>query len=758
MRLNESTGTAPNGVFVVDDQGHYLEVNRAACQITGYSEAQLLDMTIADLSAPEWLEQSRAAFSVLTSTGKMVAEVLCRKPDGTRFWLEIHANRAQEGRFVGFATDITERKQAQEALRKAHELLRFHLDRTPLAHVGIDMQARINEWNPAAESIFGYTRPEAHGRPVLDLVPADVRSAVQEVLDTLYGGNNASYSQRGNNLTKDGRIISCEWLNTPLLDEQGQVIGIACMAQDVTERERAQQALARSEERYRSLAENAQDFIFLLNRSLELEYVNAAGAGRFNQPASELVGKSISELFPPEQADFQRENIEAVLRSGEPKLSERSFSFPNGKRWINTRLVPVRGANGEVEAVMGIARDVSDSRFAEEEKRSLEARVQHAQKLESLGVLAGGIAHDFNNLLIGVLASADLVLQKLPADSTLQPDIEEIALAARRCAELTKQMLAYSGQGEFVLEEVDLRTLLSKNIVLLRRSISKTASLEIDLPEQLPGVMADASQIQQIVMNLVVNASDAIGEHNGRIVLSARRDHCSLDCPCRRGLPGAEDWPEQATLVLEVTDTGCGMDEETQARIFDPFFTTKFTGRGLGLAAVHGILRGHKAGIEVESELDKGTTIRVHLPALDRPATPTDRAAPSGRSWRGSGTILLVDDEPIVRRVARRALMQLGFAVLTAVDGLDAVEVFEKHVSEVVCILLDLTMPNMSGEQAFVELRKINADVPIVLSSGFSEEAVSARFADDEGPSDFIRKPYELYQLRAKMRSILDEL
>jgi CheY-like chemotaxis protein len=370
-------------------------------------------------------------------------------------------------------------------------------------------------------------------------------------------------------------------------------------------------------------------------------------------------------------------------------------------------------------------------------------------------VLAGGIAHDFNNLLTGVLGHAELALGNLPPGSPAQANIAGIMDSARAAAELTHQMLAYSGRGQFVVEALDLNRLVAGMARLLEVSISKKALIKYELADGLPAIEADGTQLRQVAMNLIVNASEAIGDRSGVISLATRLVDC--DREYFRGAPPEETLPPGRYVALEVGDTGCGMDKETRERIFEPFFTTKFTGRGLGLAAVLGIVRGHGGTIKIASEPGKGTEFQLLFPALDElPVSSGEEEAKPAGSWRGTGTVLLVDDEERVLRVGKLFLERAGFDVLTAPDGRAALEIFERRVDDITCVVLDLTMPEMDGAQCFHELRRIREDIAVILSSGYSQQDLTQRFAG-RGFAGFVQKPYLGSELTAKLKAILDK-
>jgi signal transduction histidine kinase/CheY-like chemotaxis protein len=393
-----------------------------------------------------------------------------------------------------------------------------------------------------------------------------------------------------------------------------------------------------------------------------------------------------------------------------------------------------------------------ERRAAEAERMRLEAQVQYAQKLESLGVLAGGIAHDFNNLLMVILGNLDLAIFELPPGGPAHDRLSDAKEAGRRASELTRQMLAYSGRGTFVVQRINLSRLVDEMTPMLRISISKRAELRFGLSPDLPPIDADATQMRQVILNLVVNASEAIGDRNGIIEVSTGTADC--DGATLAALVAGDAARPGRHVFLEVKDSGAGMDEETQARIFDPFFTTKVSGRGLGLAAVTGIVRGHKGAIALRSRPAEGTTFRVLFPRAGPAAAAPIIEQPSAASVRGTGTILLVDDETAVRTTAKAMLERLGYRVILAEDGRQAIEAFQAHQADIAGVLLDLTMPSMDGKETFRALRRIDARARVILSSGYGEHDVAERFAG-LGLAGFIQKPYELNSLGSVLAAAL---
>jgi len=455
-----------------------------------------------------------------------------------------------------------------------------------------------------------------------------------------------------------------------------------------------------------------------------------------------------------------RDLLSKLYASGSTERVEAQLRRKDGSPWTaNLYLRAVTDSQGNIAYIEGFVEDITERKRAAEERLTLERQVQHAQKLESLGVLASGIAHDFNNILMAVLGYADLAKSELPAQHPACQSLSEIEKGAIRAAELTRQMLAYSGKGHFVIEVMDVSHLINEMVDLLRTSISRSISLNVQLARDLPPIKADAGQIQQIVLNLITNASEAIGDQPGVITVSTGQALCSQE-HLAHSLTNitSEDAPPPGRYVyFQVTDTGCGMDDDTKLRVFDPFFTTKFTGRGLGMAAVLGIVRGHNGAIMLETKPGIGTTFKVFFPAapekqVDCRQRPTKRPEmPQSKQ----GTILVIDDEIAVRNLTEKVLTRQGYSVLLAEDGIQGTALFEEHADNIVCVLLDLTMPRMGGEACFDQLQSIRANIPVLLSSGYSEQTAIKQFSGKH-IAGFIQKPYQPMKLVAKIRECIE--
>ena len=494
---------------------------------------------------------------------------------------------------------------------------------------------------------------------------------------------------------------------------------------EVAQRERDQAFAAL----LRAIVESSEDAI--ISKSLDgvIQTWNHGAEQIFGYSEAEAVGQPIA-LVAPEARRHEEGDILERVREGLPvKHFETVRQHKDGHLIpVSLSISPVRDGKGNVIGASHIARDIT-------ERNQFEEQLRQAQKSESLAVLAGGLAHDFNNLLTGVMGNASLVADDLGTQHPAVPRLMEILNASERAALLVRQMLAYAGKGRFVLQPLDLSAQVAEIASLIRTSVSPSVHVDLHLAKDLPAVDADASQIHQLIMNLVINAGEAI-EGPGAVTIAtfARRSDSELQ------------------VVLEVKDTGCGMDESIRERIFDPFFSTKFTGRGLGLAAVLGIIRSHNGSISVESAPGAGSTFTIVLPATDSPAEVASRDPQF--ELHGDGRVLVVDDEDLVRNMARVALERFGYTVETAADGQLAVAAVSARPAAFDAVLLDLTMPAMGGDQALREIHAIRRDIPVVLSSGFSEGEALRRFAD-RGLAGFLQKPYTASALARKMKQAI---
>lgn len=679
-------------------------------------------------------------------------------------------------------------REEQEAVRRWKDLairlekssveLQVTMQRFKLAtssgHLGVwdlEIKENILVWDDRMFELYGLSRGASPGGAEVweNSIHPDDRGMALATFRAAHRGEK-EYDTDFRVVHPDGTVKYIKADGIVIRDADGNAIRMIGINKDITDRKRTEEELKEYRQGLEALVEQRAEALMVANRQLlqvnaynrrlietsldplvtidasgKITDVNRATEMVTGYPRDNLIGKDFFDYVT--EPDRARLGYEQVFREGSVKDYALEIRHRNGTVTpVLYNASVIRDDSGEVLGVFAAARDITEHKHAEE-------RMLHAQKLESLGVLAGGIAHDFNNLLMAIMGHTDLALAGLSPVSPVRKHLEEVEKASRRAADLCRQMLAYSGKGRFVIESLDLGEVVKEMANMLAMSISKKANIQFRFSPDLPRIEADASQIRQVVMNLIINASEAIGDNPGILSLATGAMECDRDY--LRGIGEGDELPEGRYVFLEVTDTGTGMDKEMRKKIFDPFFTTKFTGRGLGLAAVLGIVRGHRGTIKVYSEVGKGSTFKVLFPATGKAAMSVNGPKVPNEGWKGTGTVLLADDEEMVRQVGVGMLESLGFRVLTATDGQEAVEVFRTHMDEIRCVVLDLTMPRMDGEETFREIRRLHPGARVILTSGYNEQQVTQRFAGG-GLSGFIQKPYKLNDFRSKLHQVLE--
>ncbi|MFN8011497.1 MAG: PAS domain S-box protein [Holophagaceae bacterium] len=615
-----------------------------------------------------------------------------------------------------------------------------------LVSARLDAGGRIREPDAALAAFLGTEPGALAGRPLLDLLDAADREACAEPCGRLLRGETARGSLEARLAGGDPpRWVHLDGWPLP----EG---GVRCLLRETTEVHRAQEALQESEARWRTIAETASCAIFIYTRTFT--YVSGYACELLGRSREELLDTPFWEVVHPDDRETVRARGLARQR-GEPVPSRYEFRVlrPDGTvRWVDFTAGAIQ--HGGQTLGLGTAFDITDRVAAVESRLEMERRMLESQRLESLGLMAGGVAHDFNNLLTIILGNASLALEEAAPGGVVHGALGAIASTAHRAADLTRQMLAYSGRGRFLREPTDLNATLRALTTLVESSIPRHIRLHYDLAPDLPAVEADPTQLQQVVLNLLTNAVEALGERAGSITVRT-----SLQAVAYDDLAAAlHDQRVEAGphLLLEVADTGAGMDEETRRRIFDPFFTTKPSGRGLGLAALQGIVRAHRGGITVESAPGLGTTFRVYLPALGMPAHAASEPPAADPAWTSTGRILVVDDEASIREMATRVLRRAGFEVATAAHGQEGVEALARQPGDVRAVLLDLSMPVMGGGEALAALRALSPGLPVLLSSGYEGESRVQQLLQ-EPATRFLQKPYTAPELLSAMRELLGE-
>ena len=755
-RFRELVDLLPVGVVEAAVDGRITFANRQAREDTGRTdEVVRAGLRLADLFV---LDQASAA--ALGSAADLAAgsldrhEVAIRRRDGTTYRAAFYASPIRRGaEQVGLRCvlgNLTELQRVEDARRLSEATLHaiFELATDSMFLVGDG--GRVLEANRAACRHLGYSAEELRRLKVTDFVAPAYHAEVQGVLDGV--ADPLEYHERIHR-RRDGSEVPVE-VSISELALPGQRLWVG-IARDVTARRRAEQALRESEQRYRALADLLPQVVFEADFEGNLTFLNRHGRRLFgiSDQAAQVELNFLSLLVPEHRGLADQRRREVLSGMAHEETEYRAVTRDGRVVDLLVYGTPVMQGSSPV-GVRGVAIDITEKKRAEVERRQLETQMQHAQKLESLGLLAGGIAHDFNNLLVGMLGNAELALAELAGHSTACMRLGRIKRAAQRASELANQMLAYSGKGPYLVEVVDLSVIVDEMAGLLEAAVPPQGELRFGLCRDLPAVEADVTQIRQVVMNLILNAAEALGNSPGSITVAtgvSEEDHASLAAACF-----ADGVAPGRFAYLEVADSGGGMDEETQRRIFDPFFTTKFTGRGLGLAATLGIVRRHGGVVKLTSAPGCGTTFRVLLPVSTRAATALPAAASRPvYECHGRGLVLVVDDEEDVRDVAVDMLRALGFEACAVADGAQALELVQHRRSELRAILLDVTMPRMSGEETFDRIRLLAPDIPILLASGYGEEVITQRFAGRR-PTGVVRKPFDLETLASRLRLVLE--
>ncbi len=742
------------------DHTRIARINRAMLEMYGMTEAEILGRSIRSFHDHD-LAVAREDMRRMLDHGRIHTETDERRANGSQVWFEgdyialYDAEGRVRGHF-GIQREITERKRWEEGLRLSEERVRALFDAVNDAIFLHDPgTGAILEVNRRAEEMYGYTADNFRTLDIQALsagVPPYSQAEALGWLQRAVGQGPQLFEWRAKD--HSGRIFWVEVSMRPVI--LGGEPRLLVAARDITERKRTEAQLMEREQLFRLLFDRSPDPNLLLEGHRFVDCNPATVAFLGAESRAQILETHPWELSPEFQPDGRRSQ-----EKGADMIARAHRKGSHRFEWIHRRL---DGTDVPVEVLLTAIpwqgkwilhtawRDLSERRQAEEARRTLEAQVVQTQKLESLGVLAGGIAHDFNNLLAAILGNLNLAQTALEEGAPATSYLASAERTILKASELTKQMLAYSGKGRFVVIRLDLNRLVMEMATLLQVSVPKKATLTTDLQAELPSIEGDAAQLQQVVLNLVTNAAEALEGDTGRITLATRRLH--LQREVLAGLAPVQDLPEGSYVCLEVSDDGRGIPPDIRPRIFDPFFTTKRTGRGLGLSAMLGILKAHRGGVAVESEPGRGSAFRVYLPAVEGPADP-EAEAPSECAGNASGRILLVDDEPSILETGAALLQRLGFEVRTARDGQEAVECLEADPGGLDAVLMDLTMPRLDGREAFLRLRALRPDLKVILTSGYDERE-SLRDLAGQGLAGFLQKPYRFQELSAALQAALN--
>ncbi len=740
QKLFEQSG---DGIFLHDREGLVLDVNDRGAQMLEYSREDLIGRPLYALHPTEDLAEAHAAFGRLLEEGFVRFRTRLTTGSGRILNVDLCTAVIETAEFSFYQVvvrDITGRVQAERALEERNLFIESLLQAVPVAVFFKDREGRYLGCNQVFTEIMGITGEAMAGKTVFELWPT-AHSEVyhQHDLELMRQRRHQSYQFEVKD--KEGRIRPVIYAKNVFCDAAGEVAGLVGAFLDITEVKKAEENLRL----FKLSVENSSDAVGMSTPEGRHYYQNHA----FDEWFGDIGEDPPATLYVDPEVGRE---VFRTIRAGGQWTGEVEMRARDGRTLtILLRAYASFGPDGRLEALVGVHTDVTAQKRLERERRELDARLNQVQRLQSLGVLAGGIAHDFNNILMAILGNSELVLEELEPSAPVRESVQEIRAAALGAAELCTQMLAYSGKGRIEKRDFCLGHLVEELVQMIRASVSKKCALHLAIEKPLPLLRGDPSQLRQVILNLVINASEALGEAEGDVSVTTGVMDCRAD-QLVQGFVVAAPAPGPYVFI-EVADTGCGMTEETVQRMFEPFFTTKFTGRGLGLSAVLGIVQSHGGALRVLSAPGHGTTIRALFPA----AGPGGAVAPkagNGPGCAGRGTVLVVDDEAAVLGVTSKMLRRLGLEVLTAGDGVTAVEVFREHQAGISLVLLDLTMPRMNGEEAFSALRKIDPGVRVVLASGYDEHDLATRFSG-LGLAGSIQKPYTMEKLSTMLRSLL---
>ena len=752
---------SPYRIFAVDDAGKIVFDSPAVEVLTGYKPEETLGTSIGieEGIVPEDVPAVRKGLQAALQgeRGETAPVRIVRKDGQVRrvrvVWAPLSGTENQPARVIGVMVDCTAEAETQERLRRSEKRYRTLVETLPAAVLVVNRAGEIVVANRTAREWTAVPEGELHGANLADFLDSADLEVMRERLGKLFAGGQLEGTWRYRVHVPSGEVRWVESASVLLDEGDGEPLALV-IVWDVTERERSRAELELSQRRFKALFDNVPEAIFVFDaETYRILDVNQMAVERYGYTREEFTRMTVLEIRPEQEVPV----LKRLLAESRP--GQRG-AVP-GEYWHRRKdgtVFPVAIYRQVLEfegrrIVIAVAVDLTERKKSEEERRRLQQQLLQAQKLEAIGTLAGGVAHDFNNILTGIIGLADLIMLDSTPESTVHRDAQEIKKAANRAATLVRQLLAFSRRQLMQPQRVNLNDIVLDMSRMLRRLIGEDVELKQILAEDLPPVKADPGQIEQVIANLAVNARDAMPE-GGELLLETSL--VTLD----EKYCEAHPWAKPGRYVLlTVTDTGVGMDASVRGRIFEPFFTTKERGQGtgLGLSVVYGIVKQHDGLIHVYSEPGRGTTFRIYLPAQEGESEPLQHGSDIPKVIQGAETVLVVEDEEIVRALAVRALERAGYRVLEAGNGEEALEVLERCKGEVDLVFADVVMPVMGGRELFDRARQIYPDLPFLFASGYSLNGVHQRFVLEEG-LDFIAKPYDPEQLLVRIRDVLDRV
>ena len=750
---------APVGIFVVDKNGRYLETNQAAVKMLGYSEAELLQLTISDIVHPDYLSTGLAHFQSVLREGHASGEYCLLPKDGSMLWATVEAAKLNDDALIAFVLDITARKKAERNSQLKDELLQLTGEMAKVGGWQFDTATGEGTWTPEIAHIHELDPNDAATVSLgLSFYPPEARQQIEQAIEAAIH-HGTPYDLELPLVSAKGRH---KWIRTMAVPiwKDGKVVEVRGIFQDITESKKAEQALLEQVSLQNQLAQVAAtvpgmicSFKMDLEGHVTMPYTGPSLEDVFGLSA-EALAEDASGLLAnvhPDDLAYVNQTIAESAEMMKPWRAEYRYQHPQkGERWIGGHSMPQKQADGSM-LWHGFVQDITERKEAEKEQIQLETNLRQMQKMDSIGRLAGGVAHDFNNLLTVIQMYSDLMAAQMRPGDPLLPKLAQIQRASERASELTRQLLAFSRKQIMNTAVVSLNELIMHLQKMLGRLIGEDIDLSVSLQPDLWNIMADPGQIEQVIMNLVVNARDAMPT-GGLLTVETR--NVLLD---ESFLTSQLKTPTGPCVMLAISDTGHGMDEATKQRIFEPFFTTKEagTGTGLGLATVHGVVQQSGGSIFVYSEPNNGSTFKVYLPASEDTMPEVSPEPAEAKDHFGTETILVVEDETAVRDLVCTTLEERGYTILTATDGLDALRLVATRQQPVDLLLTDVVMPKMSGRELAEKLEEQWPGLKVLFMSGYMDDAV-VRHGILTAQVAFLPKPFSSTLLANKVREALD--
>jgi PAS domain S-box-containing protein len=745
---------AVDGILVVDSGTlEIVEANEAICRMLGHTYEQLHGLNVTDIHTAEDLPQVIDEFANLIREGRSIAEdIEVKRRDGTTFVADVStAPITLDGRecVACVFRDTTERKRAEDRVRRARQDWEDIFQAIGHPTVILNPEQEIIAANRATVARTELAEHELIGRKCYEVFHASDGPPHTCPFSTDVDNGRTTTADMEVETLGGQYLVSC----TPVSDSAGQLRRIIHIATDITERKRAEDALRESEARFRGTFEQAAVGIALAEPDGPFLKINQRYCDILGYSTEEMLSMTYMDITHPDDREATQTFVAQAV-SGElerPQMEKRYIRKDGSTIWIKLTLSHVRGENGELVNAIGIVEDISDRKRAEQLSAELEAQLRQSQKMEAIGQLAGGVAHDFNNLLSPILIYSDLLLNEISSKDPRHQEIEQIRSAAARAKDLTQQLLAFGRKQVLSMKVLDLNQVVADLTRMLTRTLRENIRVEQRLSETPLPFEGDLSQVEQILMNLAINARDAMPE-GGTMTIETRET--TLDEGAAREL-GEVAPGRYGTLIL--SDTGHGMDEDTALRAFEPFFSTKDRdkGTGLGLSTVYGSVRQHEGAIRVESAPRQGTTFEVYLPLTGRDDLTSPPQPAQSELVGGDETLLVVEDDEAVRTTTSKLLEHLGYRVLVAADGPQALAIAAESDETIDLLITDVIMPKMNGPELYESLSQTLPDLPVLYISGYTGEAIAEQ-ASLDGDLDYLSKPFTVAEISARIREILD--